>query len=94
MTGETYDLNPRDRNKEYLVAAIATVYTIFLIYVAGLEFLLLGFTIYAPGTILFVLARRELRKRVFSSAELVLFVVAIIGAVLGIVGLATGRISV
>jgi arginine:ornithine antiporter/lysine permease len=58
------------------------------------EFVLLSFVIYAPGTVLFVLARREQGRRVFSPAELVLFVVAVLGAVAGVVGLITGRISI
>jgi arginine:ornithine antiporter/lysine permease len=82
------------RRKELAFAVIATVYTAFLIVAAGLEFLLLSFIIYAPGTILFVMARREQHRRVFSPAELVLFVVAVVLAVLGIAGLATGLITI
>jgi arginine:ornithine antiporter/lysine permease len=82
------------RRKELAFAVIAVVYTAFLIVAAGLEFLLLSFIIYAPGTILFVMARREQHRRVFSPAELVLFVVAVVLAVLGIAGLATGLITI
>jgi arginine:ornithine antiporter / lysine permease len=94
VRGETYDTAPERRGKELTFAAIAVVYTTFLIFAAGLEFLLLSFIIYAPGTILFVMARREQHRRVFSPAELVLFVVAVVLAVLGIVGLATGLITI
>jgi len=72
----------------------ATFYTMFLLFAAGLKFLLLSFISYVPGTILFFSARREQGKRVFSPPELILFVVAIIGAIIGIAGLATGRISI
>ncbi|QYN38590.1 basic amino acid/polyamine antiporter [Pseudonocardia sp. DSM 110487] len=82
------------RRKELAFAVIAVVYTTFLIFAAGLEFLLLSFIIYAPGTILFVMARREQHRRVFSPAELVLFIVAVVLAVLGIAGLATGLITI
>lgn len=77
-----------------LVAALAVVYTTFLIFAAGLEFLLLSCIIYAPGTILFAITRREHGRRVFSPAELVLFVVVAVGAVAGIVGLAAGWITI
>jgi hypothetical protein len=50
--------------------------------------------IYAPGTILFFMARREQSKRAFTPAELLLFVVAVIGAVIGVAGLAAGWISI
>jgi arginine:ornithine antiporter/lysine permease len=94
VRGETYDAEPRGRGKEVAFAVIAVVYTAFLIFAAGLEFLLLSFIIYAPGTVLFIMARREQHRRVFSPAELVLFVVAVVLAVLGIVGLATGLIAI
>jgi arginine:ornithine antiporter/lysine permease len=94
VRGETYDTAPERRRKELTFAAVAVVYTAFLIVAAGLEFLLLSFIIYAPGTVLFVMARREQHRRVFSPAELLLFVVAVVLAVLGIAGLATGLITI
>jgi arginine:ornithine antiporter/lysine permease len=94
VRGETYDAEPRGRGKEMVFAAVAVVYTAFLIFAAGPEFLLLSFIIYAPGTVLFIMARREQHRRVFSPAELVLFVVSVVLAVLGIVGLATGLIAI
>ncbi|MFD4459593.1 basic amino acid/polyamine antiporter [Nocardia sp. NPDC058480] len=95
ITRETYtDLHPEDRRKELVIAAVATFYTTFMIFAAGLEFLLLSFIIYAPGTILFMLARREQRKKYFQGWEIVLLVVSIVGAIAGIIGLATGLISI
>jgi arginine:ornithine antiporter/lysine permease len=65
-----------------------------MLFAAGIKFLLLSFIIYAPGTILFFMARREQGKRVFSPIERVLFVVAVIGAVVGVVALAQGWITI
>ncbi|MGY0497415.1 basic amino acid/polyamine antiporter [Nocardia sp. FBN12] len=95
ITRETYtDLRPQDRRRELVIAAVATFYTTFMILAAGLEFLLLSFIIYAPGTILFVLARRERGKKYFQGWEVVLLVVSIVAAIAGIIGLATGSISI
>jgi arginine:ornithine antiporter/lysine permease len=94
IRGETYDTKPQGRGREALIAGIATAYTVFLLFAAGVKFLLLSFIIYAPGTILFFKARREQGKRVFTPPELVLFVIAVIGAIVGVVGLATGWISI
>ncbi|MFD1932746.1 MULTISPECIES: basic amino acid/polyamine antiporter [Nonomuraea] len=80
--------------KDLLVAGLAVVYTAFLIFAAGLKFLLLSCIIYAPGMILFIITRREHGRRIFSPAELVLFVVVLVGAVVGVVGLATGLITI
>ena len=92
--GETYDTRPKGRGRETLVAGIATFYTAFLLFAAGLKFLLLSCIIYVPGTILFVKARREQGKRTFAPPELILFVIAVLGAVIGVVGLAAGWISI
>lgn len=94
ITRETYRENPAGRRKQTLIAGIATFYTVFLLFGAGIKFLLLSFIIYVPGTILFFKARREQGKRVFTVPELALFVIAVIGAIVGVVGLATGRITI
>lgn len=77
-----------------LVAAfVAVAYTVFLVIAAGPQYLLLSFLIYAPATILYVIARRERQLRVFTGPELVLCVVAVAGAVAALIGLVTGFIT-
>ncbi|NUR70484.1 MAG: amino acid permease [Hamadaea sp.] len=83
----------RGSGGQLLVAALATVYTLFLLFAAGLKFVLVSFVVYAPATILFVMARREQGRRLFSPGEFVLLAISIAGAVLGIVALAAGWIS-
>ncbi|MFD9463826.1 basic amino acid/polyamine antiporter [Streptomyces sp. NPDC060027] len=78
---------------DLVVASLATVYTAFLLYAAGLRFILVSFIIYAPATVLFVMARREQGRAPFSPREVVILVISIAGAVLGIVALALGWIS-
>ncbi|MEU4167966.1 basic amino acid/polyamine antiporter [Streptomyces sp. NPDC026665] len=78
---------------DLVVAALATLYTAFLLYAAGLKYLLVSFIIYAPATVLFVMARREQGRTPFSPRELVILVVSVAGAVMGIVALALGWIS-
>jgi arginine:ornithine antiporter/lysine permease len=83
----------RGSTGEVVIATAATAYTAFLLLAAGLKFVLVSFIVYAPATILFVMARREQGRRLFSPAELVLFAISIAGAVLGVVALAAGWIS-
>ena len=92
--GETYQTRPQERGRDLKIAIIATVYTAFLIYAGGMKFLLLSAILYAPGTVLYFWARRERNKRVFTAVEWVVFAVAVIGAVIGIHGLATGYITI
>jgi arginine:ornithine antiporter/lysine permease len=91
---ETYEKDAQDVGKDMIIAALATIYTIFLLFAGGMKFLLLGFIIYAPGTILYYITRREMGERVFSPAEWILFGVAVLGCVVGIHGLVTGYITI
>jgi arginine:ornithine antiporter/lysine permease len=56
--------------------------------------MLLSFVIYAPGSVLFVMARREQDRRLFSPTELVILTVSVIGAIVGVVALVAGWITV
>jgi arginine:ornithine antiporter/lysine permease len=94
VTREGYASGEPGLRRELAIAALATVYTAFLIFAAGLKFVLVSFIIYAPASVLFVMSRREQGRRLFSPAELVLLLVSIAGAVVGIVALAAGWISI
>jgi hypothetical protein len=52
--------------------------TAFLLFAAGPKFILVSFIIYAPATILFVMARREQGRQLFSPAELVILAVSVL----------------
>lgn len=92
-TGETYD-DGEGRGRGFAIGGLATLYTLFLLVAAGPKYMLLSFIVYAPGTILFVMARREQRRRVFSPGELVILAVSVLGAAIGVVALATGAIEI
>jgi arginine:ornithine antiporter/lysine permease len=91
--GETYQLRPEERNRDLIIAGIAGIYTIFMILAGGLKFILLSAVLYAPGTALYIWARREQGKTVFIASDWIIFIVTVIGAVIGIYGLATGMIA-
>ena len=93
VTREGYREEPKGRGRDLTIAALATLYTAFLLVAAGLKFTLVSFVIYAPATILFVMARREQGKKLFSTRELVILVVSIVGAIAGVVALATGAVT-
>jgi len=80
--------------RELVVAALAAAYMLFLLYAAGFKYVLVSFIVYAPATILFVMARREQNRRLFSPRELVILAVSIAGAVLGVIALTVGWIEI
>ena len=93
MTRETYE-DRRSLVPDTIIAAVATIYTLFLVWAAGWDHLLLSCILYAPGALLYVIARRERNLRVFTPAEAVLFGVVVLGAVAGIYGLINGSIQI
>jgi arginine:ornithine antiporter/lysine permease len=93
--GETYEVRPQERQRDLIIAGIATIYTIFLLYAGGLKFIVLSAVLYAPGTALYFWARREQGKPVFTGAsDWIIFILAVIGAVVGVWWLATGYITI
>lgn len=94
LTGEGYEgIGDAVRRKETIIAGVATAYTMFLFDAAGLKFLLLSTVLLAPATLLYVKARSENGRRLFSPTELGLCALIMVGGVVGVVGLWTGQIT-
>ena len=74
--------------------AIATVYATGMLYAGGLKFVLLAAVLYAPGTILYFIARREQKERLFTLPEMMVFVVLIVAAIAALIALGSGAITV
>jgi arginine:ornithine antiporter/lysine permease len=93
--GETYDLRPDERQRDLILAAIAVAYTLFMIYAGGLHYIVLAAVLFAPGTVLYYIARREQGLAVFTKgSDWIVFGVIVLAALYSVYGLATGRISI
>jgi arginine:ornithine antiporter/lysine permease len=93
-TKETYQQDAGSLNKDLLVSVLAVIYTLFLVFAGGLKFLVLGFLVYAPGTVLYYMTRREQGKQLFTPMEWLVFAVSVIGALAALHGLVTGWITI
>ncbi|SHG02728.1 arginine:ornithine antiporter, APA family (TC 2.A.3.2.3) [Kaistia soli DSM 19436] len=91
--GEGYATTPQERSRDQIFASIAVAYTIIMFLAAGLKYVLLVAVLYVPGTVLYVWARREQNARLFSSAELIVFIITALAAIAGAAGLVTGIIT-
>lgn len=80
--------------KDVIVGAIATVYAVWLVYAGGIGYVFVAAIAYLLGTALFVLARVRSGKQVFTPRDLVFVGLVTVGAVAGVIGLATGSITV
>ncbi len=92
--GETYAGQPGQRSTDLVRTGLATAYTVFMLIAGGTKYILLSAIFFAPGSILFVLARREQRAQVFAPFEWLIFLAVVAAAVFGIYGLATGIFTI
>ena len=81
------------RPSDMPVAAIASLYCVWLLYAAGVKYLLLSALLYAPGAIVYFIAKKQRAERAFKSWELAILALLVLLAVLGVYLLASGRLS-
>lgn len=93
-TGETYETDKRDHKKDLIFATIATFYALLMLYAGGMKYLLLSAIIYGPGTLLYIMAKREQQAKLFTPAEMGLFVIVMVAAIVAIYSIATGVITI
>ena len=74
-SGLGYETTPNERGRDQTISWIAVVYTLVMFVAAGLKYVLLVTVLLAPGTILYVWARREQNARLFTPVELGIFAV-------------------
>lgn len=90
-----YDsVSPGQRTRDLIVAIVSTIYTLFLIWAAGYTFLFLACILLAPATILYFVARREQKEKIFTTPGLIVFLIVLAFAVVGVVLLATGAVQI
>lgn len=75
------------------VAALASVYCLWLLYAAGAKYLLLSALLYAPGAALYFIAKRQARKLAFSAGEKAMLAAVLALAVVAGWMLAAGKLS-
>jgi arginine:ornithine antiporter/lysine permease len=93
FTGETHERNDRRRNRDLVVGAIATLYGLWLVYAAGLSYLLMCSILFVPGIFVYLRARREAGARAFGGADAVIAIAILALGACAAWLLMTGRIS-
>lgn len=93
-TGETYGADARERNVDRLRGALATAYALLMIVAGGAELVLYSALLYAPGTLLYAIARRERGERVFTRGEALLCTAIVAAALVALYALASGAIGI
>jgi len=92
LTGEAYRAGER-RGPDIAIGAVATLYGCWLVYAAGLSYLLMVAVLYAPGIVIYAIARRERGERAFTPVELALAAALVGVAVYAAWQMWTGAVS-
>jgi arginine:ornithine antiporter/lysine permease len=92
-TGESYETNASGRRRDLIVGLIATIYGLWLVYAAGLSYLLMCTILFAPGIVVYAMARREHGEKVFDGKEVLVAAGIILLALLAAYLLIVGKIS-
>lgn len=91
--GEGYEDTPNQRGRDQIFAWIAVLYTLVMFVAAGLKYVLLLAVLLAPGTILYIWARREQKARLFTPVEFIILAATLVAGLIGVWGLLTGTIT-
>ncbi len=93
ITGEGYPTNPAGRYRDLAVGLVATIYGLWLCYAAKLTDLMLATLLFAPATIIYVIARRERGQRLFTLPEAMIAAAITAVALIAAYRLITGAIA-
>ncbi|EGT4253889.1 arginine-ornithine antiporter [Citrobacter amalonaticus] len=83
----------RSVTRDIIIGALATLYGAWLVYAAGMEYLLLSMILYALGIIFYVWARKEKNGRLFNPIEIVLAIMVVAAGIYAVYLLATGVLT-
>ncbi len=83
----------RRENRALGFTALAAVYCLWLLYAAGLKYLLLSALLYAPGAAVYLLAKKQRAQRPFTGREWVILAALLLLAAVSALMLSTGRLA-
>ncbi|SIR56906.1 arginine:ornithine antiporter / lysine permease [Aeromonas sp. RU39B] len=93
LSGKTYEGQPHQRKRDMLLATIATAYGCWLVYAAGIEYLLLVALLYSPGVFIYWKARQHHGLRGLTRVEQGMTIALLGFAVLALYEVINGTIA-
>ncbi|MEH7108828.1 arginine-ornithine antiporter [Bacillus sp. JJ1764] len=87
-----YSLQNKE-TKQMVIGLIASIYGVWLIYAAGLSYLVLTAVLYAIGILVFRIAQKENGEKTFKPFELIWAIIFILLAILAVYMVVAGKIS-
>lgn len=94
ITKDGYEKTKKSKIVKHMITSIiASIYGLWLVYAAGLDYLLMVTILYAPGMYFYYKAKKEKNLKAFKPYELVIGVALIIAAIIALVLIYNGTIS-
>lgn len=91
--GKEYLGENKTRIKDMIIAAVSSVYSLWLIYAAGVDYIMMVMIIYALGIPLYVLGQKKKNETVFTSKEKIVAGGLGLLCLTAVILLATGKIN-
>ncbi|HUC90055.1 MAG TPA: arginine-ornithine antiporter [Patescibacteria group bacterium] len=82
------------RKRNIIIGLAASLYAIWLLYAAGLDFLLLTVLLYAPAIVIYILMQLKSREKIFTMRELAAALAIVALCAFCIYRIATGQLTV
>ncbi|HJP81474.1 MAG TPA: arginine-ornithine antiporter [Candidatus Saccharimonadales bacterium] len=82
------------RSRNIFIGIIASIYALWLVYAAGLDYLLLTVLLYAPAIIIYVFMQLKNRQRIFTGGEFAVACVIVLLCAFCVYRIATGQLAV
>lgn len=95
ITNETFENSSKsEKTSNFIVALLGTLYSLWLIYSGGLEYMLITAILYIPGTIVYTKSRKENGNIIFEKWwEKLTFIIILAFAVISLVLISNGTIQ-
>lgn len=84
----------KGRTRNIVIGAVASIYALWLVYAAGLDYLLLTVLLYAPAIVIYVLMQIKNRQKIFTAREALVAVMLVLLCVFCVYRIATGQLTV
>lgn len=94
ITKETYTAGDNKRIRDMAISGLSVIYAVWLIYAAGLSYMLLLTILFSGGIIVFYKARKEENQVPFTNIEKIIVVALIILAIISAYMMIIGKISI
>ncbi|SET40641.1 arginine:ornithine antiporter, APA family (TC 2.A.3.2.3) [Thorsellia anophelis DSM 18579] len=94
INDSSYATEPLGKRSDLIIASIATLYSFAMLLTAGIEKLLLTVLIFLPGSIMYILAKREQKQKWFTRSESIVFGVIVLASVVTVYGIAAGKSTI